>query len=70
MNNKSIIAFALAASFGVYASGSNISITPEMMKSAQDAVKSQGEKLTDFDIQHAEEMARKSQTIQAALIFE
>ncbi|MGL3998825.1 type-F conjugative transfer system pilin assembly protein TrbC [Pantoea eucalypti] len=59
MNNKSIIAFALAASFGVYASGSNISITPEMMKSAQDAVKSQGEKLTDFDIQHAEEMARK-----------
>jgi len=59
MNNKLIIAFALATSFGVYAAGNSISITPEMMKAAQNSLSSQGEKLVAFDLQHAEEIARK-----------
>lgn len=59
MNNRTIIALALAASFGVYAAGNNISITPEMMKAAQNAVSTQGDKLSAFDLKRAEEITQK-----------
>lgn len=59
MSNKLIIALAALTSFGLYAAGNNIQITPEMMNSAQNALSNQGKELTEFDLQKAEEFSQK-----------
>lgn len=59
MSNRLIIALAALTSFGIYASGNSISISPDMMNSAQDAISQQGVKLKEFDLKKAEEFSKK-----------
>lgn len=59
MSNKLIIALAALTSFGLYAAGNNIAITPEMMNSAQNALSRQGKEITEFDLKKAEEFSQK-----------
>ncbi len=59
MNNKLLITLALIASFGVYATGNGINISPEMMEAATNAMSSKGEKISAFDLKRAEEITTK-----------
>ncbi|MBB6117749.1 conjugal transfer pilus assembly protein TrbC [Rahnella inusitata] len=59
MSNKIIIALAALTSFGIYAAGNNIAITPEIMDSAQSAISHQGKELKEFDLQKAEDFSQR-----------
>ena len=62
MSNKIILSLALAASFGVYAVSGSVTISPEMMSAAQNAVSQQGKHLSAFDLKKAEEFSQKIAT--------
>lgn len=69
MNNKIILSLAMAASFGLYAAGNSITISPEIMKSAQNAVSQQGKVISEFDLKKAEEFSQKIATYSKSTEF-